>query len=159
MIESRYLKVLRKLYVLLEDCQITWVVTGSWGMALQGMDIDVHDIDLQTDRNGAYEIERLFSKYVVKPVTFSTSERVRSHFGALKIDSVKVEIIGDIEKRLDDQKWERTINLENYRQWIDIRGMRIPVLALEYEYQAYLKLGRFEKAEMLRKWLQNQKAG
>jgi hypothetical protein len=159
MIESRHLNTLRKLYALLEDCQITWVVTGSLGMALQGMDIEVHDIDLQTDKNGAYEMERLFSKYVVKPVTFSASERICSHFGILELDGVKVEIMGDIQKRQNGQEWEKPIHLECYRQWIEIQGMQIPVLALEYEYQAYLKLGRFEKAEMLRTWLQKQKAG
>jgi hypothetical protein len=35
-----------------------------------------------------------------------------------------------------------------------IEGIQIPVLSLEYEYQAYLKLGRIEKAERLKKWLQ-----
>jgi hypothetical protein len=35
-----------------------WAVTGSLGMALQGMELAVHDIDLQTSREGAYEIER-----------------------------------------------------------------------------------------------------
>jgi hypothetical protein len=34
--------------------------------------------------------------------------------------------------------------------------MQVPVLFLEYEYQAYLKLGRIDKAEMLRKWLQGE---
>jgi len=34
--------------------------------------------------------------------------------------------------------------------------MQVPVLSLEYEYQAYLKLGRIDKAEMLRKWLQGK---
>jgi len=28
--------------------------------------------------------------------------------------------------------------------------MQIPVLSLEYEYQAYLRLGRVKKAEILR---------
>lgn len=34
--------------------------------------------------------------------------------------------------------------------------MQVPVLSLEYEYQAYLKLGRIDKAEILRKWLQGK---
>lgn len=29
-------------------------------MALQGMDIEVHDIDIQTNQYGAYEIESFF---------------------------------------------------------------------------------------------------
>ena len=60
MIEPSYLNVLRKIQARLKECQVPWVITGSLGMALQGMDIPVHDIDLQTDRSGAYEIERLF---------------------------------------------------------------------------------------------------
>jgi hypothetical protein len=159
MIESKYLDALHKIYVLLKDCQITWVVTGSLGMALQGMDVEVHDIDLQTDKDGAYEMERRFSKYVVKPVHYSTSERIRSHLGVLEINGVKVEIMGDIQKRMDSQTWEEPVKVENYRHWVEIDAMQVPVLSLEYEYQAYLKLGRNEKAEMLREWLQKLKAG
>jgi hypothetical protein len=67
--------------------------------------------------------------------------------------------MGDIQKRLDDQTWEEPVKVECHRLWVGINGMRIPVLSLEYEYQAYLKLGRSEKAEMLKKWLQRAKAG
>jgi hypothetical protein len=35
--------------------------------------------------------------------------------------------------------------------------MKVPVLSLEYEYQAYMKLGRTDKAEMLRKWLYGER--
>jgi hypothetical protein len=31
--------------------------------------------------------------------------------------------------------------------------MRVPVLSLEYERDAYSKMGRVEQAEMLSKWL------
>ena len=128
-------------------------------MALQGMTVDVHDIDIQTDKEGAYEIERRFSKYVVKPVRYIISERIRSHLGALEIGGIKVEIMGEIQKRLDDQTWEEPVKVELHKCWAEIDGMQIPVLSLEYEYQAYLKLGRTEKAEMLRNWLQKSKAG
>ncbi len=126
-------------------------------MALQGVPVKVHDIDIQTDREGAYEIERRFPEYVIEPVRYSTSGRVRSHFGALKIESIKVEIMGDIQKRLDDQSWEDPVKVERYRHWVEIDGMRVPVLSLEYEYRAYLKLGRKEKAEMLKRWLQKNR--
>jgi hypothetical protein len=158
MIELRYLNTLHTIHALLKDSQINWVVTGSLGMALQGMDIEVHDIDIQTDKDGAYEMERLFFEYVVKPVHDSVSERIRSHFGALEIGGIKVEIMGDIQKRLDNQTWEEPVKVECHKHWVGIDGMQIPVLSLAYEYQAYLKLGRNEKAEMLRKWLQKSKA-
>ncbi|MFQ6032212.1 MAG: nucleotidyltransferase domain-containing protein [Candidatus Zixiibacteriota bacterium] len=156
MIDTKYLNVLRKICLRLNDSTINWVVTGSFSFALQGVPVGPNDIDIQTNREGAYEIEHLFSEFVSKKVKFSSTERIRSHFGELIIDGIKVEIMGDIQKRLEDGSWENPVNLQRYKQVIEVEGMQIPLLSLEYEYQAYLKLGRIEKAEMLRKWLHGE---
>lgn len=156
MIAATYLDVLRKIYPLLSTGTQPWVITGSFGMALQGMDIEVHDIDLQTNRAGAYEIERMFCTDMKESVQFSTSEAVRSYFGAFEIDGVKVEIMGDLQKRPAPEYpgWEEPVKVEDHRCWVDVEEMRIPVLSLEYEYQAYLKLGRTEKAAQIQRWLE-----
>ena len=156
MIPRQYLQVLRKIVTCLRDRPITWVVTGSLGMALQGVPLEVHDIDIQTNRDGAYEIESLLMDYMVKPVRYLESERIRSHLGTLAIDGIRVEIMGELQKRVDDEIWEEPVRVEAHRQWVEIEGMDVPVLSLEYEYQAYLKLGRTEKAEMLRNWLEQR---
>ncbi len=109
MIEPQYLDILRKIYTRLKDCRAKWVVTGSLGMALQGVSTKVNDIDIQTDRQGAYEIEGKFPEFIVAPVHYSESEQIRSHFGKLEIDGVKVEIMGDIQKRADEQTWEEPV--------------------------------------------------
>ncbi len=153
MIEPVYLNILRKIYARLNDRNVNWVVTGSLGFALQGVPVESNDIDIQTDREGAYEIDRLFSEFVTKRVKFFSTERIRSHFGELIIDGIKVEIMGDIQKRLEDGSWENPVDLERHKRVIELEGIQVPVLSLEYEYQAYLKLGRIEKAEVLRKWL------
>ena len=159
MIATRHLEVLRKIVTRLKDRSISWAVTGSLGIALQGVPVKVHDIDIQTDKDGAYEIERCFTECVVEPVRYSESERIRSHFGALEIDGVKVEIMGDVQKLLGEEGWEEAVEVESYRQWVETEGMRVPVMSLEHEYQAYLRLGRSEKAEMLRDWLEKTEAG
>lgn len=158
MLSKKHLNVLKKIYSQLKDKNINWVVTGSLGFALQGVPVEPNDIDIQTDREGAYEIERIFSEFVSKKVKFSSAERIRSHFGELIIDGIKVEIMGDIQKRLEDGNWEEPVNLERYKRFVEVEGMKIPVLSLEYEYQAYLKLGRIEKAKILKEWL-NKNSG
>ncbi len=155
MIPQTHLKVLHMLYERLKGSDVNWVVTGSLGFALQGVPVEPHDIDIQTDREGAYEIQRLFSRCVIEPVKFKESERIRSHFGALRIDGIEVEIMGDIQKKVGNQ-WETPVDIKRYRHFVEIEGMRIPVLDLEYEYQAYLKLGRIEKAEMLKRFLEKR---
>jgi hypothetical protein len=153
LIPDQLLQALRKIAACLKDSPIDWVVTGSLGMALQGVPVEVHDIDIQTNKNGAYEIESLLMEYMVEPVRYVESERIRSYLGKLKIDGIQVEIMGDIQKRLKDQTWEEPVMLEPYRFWLVSDGMDVPVFSLAYEYQGYLTLGRTEKAQMLWEWL------
>lgn len=156
MIDLTYHKVLRKIWTRLHWSRINWALTGSLSFALQGLPVNPNDIDIQTDEAGAYEIEHLFSEFVVREVKFAATEKIRSHFGALEIDGVKVEIMGDIQKRLEDGTWEESVNLEHHIRFIEVEGMNVPVLALEYEYQAYMKLGRVEKAHMLKRVLEKR---
>jgi hypothetical protein len=156
MIPAAHLHTLRMIVNCLKGKPINWTLTGSVGMALQGMPLEVHDIDIQTDKGGAYEIEGCLTEYVVKPVCYCESERIRSHLGMLEINGIQVEIMGGIQKRCENQAWEEPVRVELYRLWLDIERMQVPVLSLEYEYQAYLKLGRIEKAGKLRDWLQKQ---
>ena len=154
MIATPYLDALRVIVQRLEGQAIDWAVTGSCGFALQGLDVEVHDIDLQTDAAGAYAIERALADKSRRKVAHSAAKHIRSHFGALEIDGVTVEIMGDIQKRLGDGIWEAPVDIRSHRRWVAIAGMRIPVLSLEYEYTAYLALGRAERAAILRTWLQ-----
>ena len=156
MLDIVYLKVLRKINARLNNTSVNWAITGSLGFALQGVPVEPNDIDIQTDKRGAYEIERHFSEFMTKRVTFSSTERIRSYFGELMIDGIKVEIMGDIHKRLEDGSWENPVDLEYHKRVVEVEGMKMPVLSLEYEYQAYLKLGRIDKAKMLRKWLNSE---
>jgi hypothetical protein len=89
---------------------VNWVVTGSHSSSLQGVPVKVHDIDIQTDNAGAYEIEHCFSEFVVEGATFSTAERIRSHLGVLVIDGTQVEIVGYIQKRREDGTWEDPVD-------------------------------------------------
>ena len=156
MIDPVYLNVLRQIHARLSNTDVNWVVTGSLGFALQGVPIQPNDIDIQTDKAGAYAVESLFSDVVTRSVKFSATERIQSHFGALQIDGIQVEIMGDIQKRGADGVWEEIVDPARYRLMVEIDGMLVPVLSLEYEYQAYLKFGRIERAKMLRRWLDGE---
>lgn len=156
MIDPVYMNVLRRIHARLSDTYVNWVVTGSLGFALQGVPVQPNDIDIQTDEVGAYQIESLFSDVVIREVKFSATERIKSHFGALQIDGIQVEIMGDIQKKGTDGAWEEPVDPAHYRRMVDVDGLLVPVLSLEYEYQAYLKFGRVERAKMLRRWLDDE---
>jgi N-acetyl-D-muramate 6-phosphate phosphatase len=154
-VQQEIVEVLHILYDRINPTEIVWAVTGSLGMHIQGLQLEIHDIDIQTDQTGAYQIESLFSEYVVVKMAFSASKDIRSHFGALRIGGVKVEIMGNIEKCLPDGAWEGMDILEQ-RKFVTFEEMEIPVLHLEYEYQAYQKLGRLERAQKIKDFLDKQ---
>src|SRR6266700_1212665 len=155
-IDPAYLNILSQIYTGLKDSNINWVVTGSFVFAFQNVSVTPQDIVFFFKQKTAYEIECLLSEYVTRNVAFSTAGNIRSHFGALMIDGIKVEIMGDISKQIEDGAWEEPVDLKRYKQFVEVEGMQVPVLSLEYEYQAYLKLGRIEKAQMLQKVLQDR---
>jgi hypothetical protein len=152
MIDPKILNAFQKIYPELTNPArkpIYWAVTGSLGMVLHGMQMEIHDIDLQTDKEGAYEIERRLVNSLVKLVHFKASERIRSYFGVFEVGGIKIEIMGDMQHLSIDQKWDSPVAIESCRDWVDFEGMHIPVMTLEHEAEAYLKMGRAEKSDKI----------
>jgi hypothetical protein len=141
--------VLDLLLTRLDGQPIIWALTGSTAFALQGVSVSPGDIDVQSNADGAYKIERLFAEYSQKLVTFSATSQLKSHFGSLMIDGVKVEVIGELQKKVNGV-WEPPPNLQKLQRVITVQGYQIPVLDLSYEIESYRKMGREETAALLR---------
>lgn len=54
---------------------LVWALTGSTSFALQGMDVQAHDIDIQTDRDSAYTLGTLLKEHCVEPVRFCGTDK------------------------------------------------------------------------------------
>jgi hypothetical protein len=158
MLPERHLHVLDTLAGRL-DKTIVWALTGSTAFVLQGVPVEPHDIDVQTDAAGAGAIAARFSQAIVQPVAFSGTDRVRSYFGALELHGLRVEIMGALQKRQPDGSWETPVDVVALRRWITVGGLRLPVLDLAYEARAYRLLGRVERADLLEAWLRAQGRG
>ena len=168
----------------LKSMDHAWVVTGSAGLTLHGLDVPVRDIDLRTTEDGAYEIERRLlggaeegegargknaaskreasaatSASPVEAVRFLESPRIRSHFGAVTLLDFRVEIMGNMETLASNGEWEQSIELDARRIWIEVDGDRLPVLPLEHERTEYLKIGRIPTAELIDRWIVEHRAG
>ncbi len=58
MIPLKHEEALKIIYSALKDSKIIWALTGSTSFILQGMDFNFNDIDIRTNKEGAYEIEK-----------------------------------------------------------------------------------------------------
>jgi hypothetical protein len=179
----------------LKSMEHAWVVTGSAGLTIHGLDASVRDIDLRTTEDGAYEIERRLlagsannesaggrtaeegestgkksaakreaatstaAATPVEAVRFLESPRIRSHFGAVTVHDFRVEIMGNMETLASNGEWEKSVDLDERRIWIEVEEARIPVLPLEQERTEYLKIGRVPTAELIDRWIAEHRAG
>ncbi|MBK8903576.1 MAG: hypothetical protein IPM53_20505 [Anaerolineaceae bacterium] len=151
-VSASFLSVLHQIHAALRERDILWAITGSTSFALRGLPFSPNDIDLQTDTPGAYAIEQALRPFVVQPVTFSSTARIRSHFGRLKVEGITVEIMGDMEKWVNG-RWEPSPDISHHREFITVNGLELPVLSLAHEQEAYEKMGRRETAVILQQWL------
>ena len=151
---NRMFEVLNFLSDYFGNEELNWALTGSCNFYIQGLDVSVADIDIQTDKEGAYQIDKLLAQYSLREVTYSETENICSHFGIFIIDGVTVEVMGDMRKKLPDGTWEKQIDLKSNIVYAYYKRLKLPVLSLEYEAEAYERLGRKQKARMLRNFLE-----
>jgi predicted nucleotidyltransferase len=148
------MKALKLLYKSLETSDVRWVLGGSLSLALQGVDVEPHDIDLLTDYQGALRINAILKEYEKKKVTYSETEKVSSFYGVFEIQGVKVEVMGDYREK-QGTKWVDLSKRLVDPKIVEVDGMRIPVSSLEDHLVSYRRLGRPKDAEKIRKMSQS----
>ena len=148
MISKKLLIALKTIHEKLKDEKINWVLIGSTNLALQGIKIRPRDIDILTDKKGAFEINRLLKEYEFKPVKFSRFKLFGpQYFGEFKVGGIKVEVIGRLKKK------------KLLTKIVEIDGMNLPVVSLEEEFKAYEALRRkkdFSKIKKIKNFLKRK---
>ena len=127
-----------------------WALTGSTGLRLQGVDTSVHDLDLQTNMKTVFLMEERLAEFMKVPVHLWETEHTLSYHGQAEIFGLQVELFGDICHRLPDGSWSAPPDIDSILVWLKWRDLNIPVLSLEHEVFAYEKMGRVQKAELIR---------
>lgn len=126
---------------------LVWALTGSTSFALQGMDVPAHDIDVIADRQSAEAIAGLLSDCCVRPMEASSAQYIRSFFGRFVVGGIDVDLMGDPERLGMDGAWQQAVPLPPLIRHVSFRGLRLPVLDLAFEEQAYRLLRRDARAD------------
>lgn len=135
---------------------LVWALTGSCSFALQGMDLPVNDIDVITDEAGAYLMGDLLADCVLQPVAPSIGAYIRSHFGRFVVEGIEVEVMGASRRQNMDGSWREPAHLPDLIEYIHHQGLRLPVLSLAFEEQAYRLLRRPERADQIAAFLRER---
>ena len=149
-LSEQHAQVLVFLIEKIHPARLPWALTGSAGLRLQGVDISVNDLDLQTDAQTIYILEQKLAEFMKVPVHVWESEHTLSHHGQAEINGLQVEFLGDMRHRSLAGIWEPAVDIASVRLWVNWRELQVPVLSLKHEALAYEKMGRIQKAELIR---------
>jgi hypothetical protein len=143
MLKPEIFKVLKIINQKLKGKKIKWVLVGSTSLALQGVKIRPKDIDILTDKKGAFKINKLLKEYEVEPVKLKwwklKNQKILEYFGKFKIEGMNVEILAN-RKLGKKQKFLKRKFV--FRKFIKFNRMKLPVAPIEEEVKVYSQLGR-----------------
>lgn len=92
-------RALESLLDILSGERFSWWLVGSAALAIRGLDVTPHDIDLSVDHAGAHRLAELLADYIVQPVQ-ATPDWFCDWFGRAFL-SARVEWVGGVDARAD----------------------------------------------------------
>jgi hypothetical protein len=149
-LDPAHTHVLQILLERIPPTELRWVLTGSASLRLQGVDIPVHDLDIQTDLESISAIEQRLADCMQTAVHLWESPGMRSWDGKAAIEGIQVELLANIAHRMQDGSWSTFTDFSR-TIWVDMQGLSIPTFPLEDELLAYEAMGRAEKAALILK--------
>ena len=153
MIAEKVYKALTFLSKELKKNKVIWVLIGSLNLFLQEVDVEFHDIDIFTDKEGMSCINKIFKSYAIQPISFSETEVFRSYRGIFKINDCLVDVVTDLQFRPSrNSKWFSSTGLSMV-EILKYKDLLLPVTPLKEEYQVYINMGRSEKAKKIKEKL------
>lgn len=147
--DQKILQVLTKLYTLFKKNNIFWILSGSTSLSIQNVDVKINDIDIVTDKENFYLIDKLLSQFRIQFFDYSKKEMYQSYFAIYKIDQVKVEVMGEFQYLLKDNTWSKP-NHKNKIIFKEYKNMLLPLLTLEQEIIEYQSTNKPEKVEKIK---------
>ena len=137
--------VLKHIVSKLQAEGIDYHIVGGTSVALQGVRVKVKDIDVEMDKESAFQFQSIFIDNVKEPVRYCQDERYCSYLGNFDFNGVNVEIIGDI-KRNEHGCWTDT-SVKTSRL-VKLDGISLRVSWIEEETLAYIRRGRMQRAAL-----------
>lgn len=129
----------------LSQAGVDYTLTGSANLALHGVPLLVHDLDLEMSAQDAIRFSERYASFARLPLALRQDEHYRSYFGRFGIDGVTVEVMGDLQRK-DGEIWKPTANSTG--EYIELDGVQVHAAWLEEETLANLRRGRLERAAL-----------
>lgn len=146
--EEKMLDVLQKIGKKMSDNDIEWYLIGSAGLSLRNVSgiEKVNDLDFLVLLKDYEKLKDIFKEEFVKEEENNLGKKI-----VLDVDGIQVEICGETPeglfmKEVDNEK-------DNH---LELNGIKVNFIPLEKEEVCYRELGREEKADLIKSFIQKK---
>jgi hypothetical protein len=127
-------------------------------LRIQGVDVPVHDLDIQTDQETIFILEEKLAGFMKTPVHVWETPGMRSLDGKAEVEGIEIELLANISHKLPDGSWSSFTDFSRLIH-VELHGLMFPVFPLENEVEAYEAMGRSQKAALIRETIARLQAG
>jgi len=135
---------------------------GTVSLVLQGLDMNVDDVDVVCNKETALDMGELFSDYLVREVKYSESSKFKSYFGEFNMDGlpaqagVKVEVMGNWQIKDTKGVWGE-IHDGSQRVELILDGQQVYVTPIKEELGVFMEMGRWNAYHKIKRQLPDAK--
>lgn len=129
-----------------------YAIRGTASLVLQGLDMNVDDIDILCNAKTALNANLKLSEYLVEEVAFKESPKFKSYFGKFLVDGVKVEIMGDWQIFNARKGWSGVYNADMKNiDYVKLDDLEIPVTKIDLELEVFALVGRWTAYQKIKR--------
>lgn len=133
---------------------VDWVFIGSFNLAIQGINIEVNDIDILTNKEGFVAISRILREFKQQR-NKKDNINFKSNFNIFLVKNVKVEVMEDLKYKNNKGKWVKLYDLSD-RRFIEFNNIKYPIIPLKKAYEAYIKTEKIKTVEKIRDFMKSK---
>ena len=105
---------------------------GTTGLILQGLTMNVDDIDIVCDKTTALAANDLLKDYLTDKIKYGGSSKYKSYFGKFTINGIKIEIYGDWQILDTKRNWSEPFDASD-RIEVEFKGTHFYVVPVNTE--------------------------
>lgn len=134
---------------------LQYAFRGTTSLVLQGLEMNVDDIDILCDKKTALACNALLKDFLVEEVSLKQSDKFRSYFGRFSMEGLLVEVMGEWQIKDGKDNWSDPLDASE-RIPLKISDQEVFVTTIEAELSVFAKMGRWNAYQRIKKQVEDK---
>jgi hypothetical protein len=125
---------------------------GTTSLVLQGIKMNVDDIDILTDKPTALACNQLLADFISEEVAYKESPQFKSFFGKFQVNGILVEVMGEWQIKDKKGDWGQVFKaVEEEKKEIKLQEQKIWVTTIPTELVMFAQMNRWPAYHKIKK--------